>query len=105
MQLLVDFDVYTDLFDVPQCVIENRERYRKKFLQWVYDPKNKKRFTERAADAGGQVFEALTYGGADFLVWLNTKALRASPEKARIIAHGVQNYEEFQANGVPLIFF
>ena len=105
MKLLLEFDVFDDLIDVPQCVIENCERYRDKFLDWVYHPRNKKRFCEKAADQSGCKFEAYVYSSMDFIDWLNRKVLKQSPHKATILSRDVQNYEDLKKDGIPVIFF
>ncbi len=38
MKLLVQFDVDADIIDVPQKVIDNRDRYRNQFNKWITDP-------------------------------------------------------------------
>ena len=105
MNLLLEFDVFDDLIDVPQCVIENRERYRNKFLDWVYNPRNKKRFCEKAVDQSGCKFEAYVYSSPDFIDWLNQKVLKQSLYKAQMIARNVQNFDELKRDGIPVIFF
>ncbi len=105
MKLLLEFDVFDDLIDVPQCVIENRERYRSKFLDWVYNPKNKKRFCEKAIDQSGCELEGYVYSAPDFIDWLNRKVLKQSPDKARIIASSIPNAEALKRDGIPSIFF
>ena len=105
MKLLLEFDVFDDLIDVPPCVIEQREYYRNKFLDWVYNPRNKKRFCEKAIDQSGCAFESYFYTSQDFIDWLNKKALKHSTDQAQVVARSIPNAAELKKEGVPSIFF
>ena len=42
MLLVLMFDRDADVVNVPQSVIDNRDRLRKKFLRWIYSKNNLK---------------------------------------------------------------
>ena len=105
IKLLLEFDVFADLIDVPQHIVEKREYYKKKFLNWLYHPKSKHRFRENAVDLSGVKFTVMNYRSDAFVEWLNAKVLKDSEHKAYVIVQDVNNYEQLLNEGVPSIFF
>lgn len=102
MQLIVEFDCYADMLDVPSIVVEERDSLKRKFLNWLYCPKSHHTYYQYIMDSRGHRTKCLVYGSKEFVDWLNNKILRASDEKA-VIAERDIDVDMYQ--DVPLIFF
>ena len=102
MKLIVEFDVYADLLEVPAEVVEQRDKLRNRFLDWLYDPKNRHNYYRYVVDAAGHSTKCMLYGAKEFVDWLNEKPLRNNEEKATIISSGI---ETDLYNDIPAIFF
>ena len=101
MKLLIEFDVYSDIVDVPEFVIKDIQKYRNKFLDWLYNPKIKHKYWRIGRDASGRRFKGVCYGSDAFIEWLNAKVLKDSEEKATL----VESETEYDGNDYPKIFF
>ena len=106
MKLYVMLDFTAQLIDVPQHVIENKDFYRNKFLDWLYNQKIKHQYRTKALYASGHVFVGMCYDAGAFVEWLNKKVLSKSGDKATIIATNLDIDERaWKDAGIPFIFF
>lgn len=96
MYLIVAFDLNSDIVDVPEWVIKNRDSVRNKFLNWIYYSQNKKNNKKRD---GSQV-NYVCYNSEEFINWLNTK-LRPN-EEAFVVE---KNVDDDAWPNTPMIFF
>lgn len=101
MKLLIEFDVYSDIVDVPEFVINDINKYRNRFLDWMYNPKVKHKYWRKDVDAFGHKFKGVCYGSEAFIEWLNTKVLKNSEEKAAL----VEAETDYDGDSYPKIFF
>ena len=101
MKMVVLFDVDADIIDVPEHIIENRDRMRSRFLRWLYDKSIKHKYWTKIKMSNGDTFLGLCYRSDAFVEWLNRKELRKSPEKAKVLEQHVGDYPE----DLPMIFF
>lgn len=102
MYLIVEFDLNSDLVDVPEKVIENMEDVRHSFLRWVYSPHNKKKFAKIVKDSNGHSLECICYNSEEFIDWLNKKVLQAGENKATLVE---KNIDRQSCRNYPSIFF
>lgn len=102
MKMLVEFDVDADIIDVPQYVIDDRQHYRKQFLEWLYDPSVKHKYRRTWKCADGRQFVGMCYRSDAFVEWLNRK-LRKAGDNAIVLQTNV-SIEEYH-NLLPSIFF
>lgn len=98
MKLLVEFDINGDIIDVPQFIIDNKDRYASKFYQWLSD----KRVHHSYWIKGPGGMKCLCYRSDAFVEWLNKKVLKESNEKAVILEQFVAIDEYIH---LPSIFF
>ena len=101
MKLLIEFDVYSDIVDVPEVVIKDIQKYRNKFLDWLYNPKIKHKHWRKELEPNGRKSYYVCYGSDAFIEWLNAKVLKDSEEKATL----VESETEYDGNEYPKIFF
>ena len=66
--------------DVPQRVIDDRERLRKQFIKWLFSPNVKPKYT--VIHNG---YRCVCYRSEAFAAFLNEKILRGSTEKAVVL--------------------
>lgn len=102
MQLLVEFDLDADIIDVPQFVVENRNRYRNQFYKWLSDPKVKHKYWEKIQNRDGTHFIGLRFRSEAFVEWLNRK-IRKTGDCATIVQCHVP-IEDYH-DTLPSIFF
>ena len=100
MLLVVMFDRDADIVNVPQSVIDNKDRLRKKFLRWIYSKNSLKRHNI-IPDMKGKNIHGVKYRGDIFVEWLNEKVLCNSDEKATVLRQQVLDYP----NDAPILFF
>lgn len=100
MLLVIMFDRDADIVNVPQSVIDNKDRLRKKFLRWIYS-KNSLKCQNVIPDMKGKNIHGVKYRGDIFVEWLNEKVLCNSDEKATVLRQQVLDYP----NDVPILFF
>ncbi len=106
MKLYVEIDFYAQVIDVPAHIIEKREYYRNKFLDWIYNPKVKHPYREVAVDASGKFFVAMVYDGQAFVDWLNRKVLKGTDEAAVMLEPEIEIGDRpWVEEGLPYIFF
>ncbi len=79
MLLFVEFDVSADIIDVPERVIQEKDKLHRQFLKWLTDKRNHHKYW---VTVGGH--RGLSYRSEAFVEWLNTYILSESEEKARI---------------------
>lgn len=91
MHLLLTFDLYTDLLDVPARVAADKEAVRQQFLRWVYKPSNSERYRKKIPRGDGSYMECVCYDGEEFVRWLNRKYLKADEPRAVIIERAVDD--------------
>lgn len=97
MQMLVICDT-TDLIEVPQFVIDDRELYRRRFRNWIQDEKVRHQYWVKFHDGS----KGLKFRTGAFVEWLNKKVLKNKEDKARIVAEGV---DEEQYKELPSVWF
>ena len=97
MLLLVEFDVSADIIDVPQSVIDDRERLSRRFLKWLHDPGVKHKYWTTFSGHRG-----LCYRSDALVEWLNKTVLKDSDQKAAIIEQYVSVNNE---QHLPSVFF
>lgn len=106
MKLYVEIDFYAQVIDVPSHIIEKREYYRNKFLDWIYNPKVKHLYREVSVDASGKFFVGMVYDGYAFVDWLNRKVLKETNEVAVMLEPEIEIDEQhWISEGIPYIFF
>ena len=102
MLMLVEFDLDADIIDVPQHVIDYRNRYRNQFYKWLSDPSVKHKYWRKVPKKDGGFYMGLCYRSDAFLEWLNRK-LRKTGEQATLVEAHV-SIEEYH-DQLPSIFF
>lgn len=102
MQLIVEFDCYADMLDVPSAVVEERDLLKKKFLNWLYCPKPHHTHFQYILDSHGHRTKCIVYGSEEFVDWLNKKILRTRDAKAVI---SERNIDVDMYPGAPLLCF
>lgn len=106
MKLYIEMDVYAQIIDVPAHIVERKDYYRNKFLDWIYNPKTKHNYRMETVDASGNVFVGLCYDGNAFVDWLNRKVLKLNGEVAVMLESDIEIDECFwKSEGMPFIFF
>lgn len=105
MQLLIEFDVFADLIDVPDFVIEQKDTLRNSFLNWMYNPKVKHKYWVTCKDKDGVKYRTLRYRSDAFIEWLNKKVLKGNLQRAVLIEENVTNWPSEQFSSIPSIFF
>ena len=102
MQMLIEFDVNADIIDVPEEVVEHRNRYRNQFYKWLSDPRTKHKYWTKIKNRDGSTTMGLCYRSDAFAEWLNRK-LRKTGNQAVILQSGVV-IDEYH-DKLPSIFF
>ena len=92
MRMVLTFEFDSDIIDGPQRVIEERERLKDAFYDWLYDRSNHHRFwaNEKGVNDGSQY--SVVYRSDAFLEWLNARVL-GEKEKASLIASEVDTWD------------
>ena len=102
MRMLVEFDVDADIIDVPQYVIDDRERYRNQFYKWLSDPSVRHKYWHKYRSTDGCEFVGLCYRSDAFVEWLNKKLRKAGDSASVVQTHvAIDDYR----NSLPSIFF
>lgn len=105
MKLYISSHGLGEVIDVPAHVVEKRNDYRKRFLDWLYNPKVKHKYRVDSVDATGKKFIGLCYGAEAFVEWLNKKVLR-NGKSAKVLETDLDTGPEaWEAAGLPYIFF
>ena len=106
MKLYIELDVYAQIIDVPAHIVEQKDYYRNKFLDWLYNPKVKHNYRVKAVDASGNSFVGLQYDGYAFVDWLNQKVLKRTGETAVMLDPDIEIDENKRSQDkLPYIFF
>lgn len=102
MKMLIEFDIDADIIDVPESVIEHRDRYRNQFYKWLSDPKVKHKYWQKVPNQDGTHYMGLRFRSDAFVEWLNRK-LRKTGECATILQTHVpiEAYHDM----LPSVFF
>ena len=98
MLLFVEFDINADIIDVPQSVIDDREKLSQRFLKWLYDNNTKHKYWYTFP--GGE--KGVMYRSDAFVEFLNKKVLRESGQKAVIVQQEVPLENK---QNLPSVFF
>ena len=101
MKMIVEFDLDVDIIDVPQCVIDSKDRLRSRFLKWLYDESFHHKYWVDTKDASGRKIRGLRYRSDAFVEWLNKKVLSKTGEAAVVLDTHVAEHPE----NLPKIFF
>ena len=105
MKLYISSHGIGEIIEVPEHVVEKRNYYRKKFLDWLYDPKVKHKYRIEVYEASGKKFVGVRYDAEAFVEWLNKKVLR-NTKSAKIVETDLEaDIEAWEATGLPYIFF
>lgn len=97
MRMLVICDT-TDIIEVPQFVIDDRELYRRRFRKWIQDETVRHKYWVAFPDRS----KGLRFRTGAFVEWLNKKVLKSIEDKARIVAECV---DEEQYKDLPSTWF
>ncbi len=101
MNLVLFFDLNADLIEVPQSVIDNKDKLQKQFYRWIYNKNNNHQYWVHTIDISGKPFVGLMYRSDAFVDWLNKKVLNSSTEKAVIVETNTTK----DIDGLPTLFF
>ena len=103
MKLLLIFDGYADVIDVPVFVVNNKGKMKKKFLNWLYNSKNNHKYWGTIRTPSGETFTGVCYGSEAFIEWLNSKVLlNNNGQIASLVESGLVDYQNLV---YPSIFF
>lgn len=106
MKLYLELDVYAQIIDVPPRIIEKKDYFRNKFLNWLYNPEVKHNYRVKAVDSSGNPFVGMQYDGYAFIDWLNRKVLKGTGETAVMLEPDIEIDEHRNhSEGLPCIFF
>lgn len=92
MKLVLQFDIHTDIIDVPQHIIDDKNKLQKNFFNWLYDRNNKHRYWVKTQYGWG-----VQYSSDAFIEWLNRK----THCNATIIEPDVCDYSP----DLPILYF
>lgn len=93
MRLLLTFDYYADIIDVPPRVIDDLAYFKNGFYDWLYDKSNHHAYwiSDKGEHDGSQ--DAVMYGSEAFLEWLNTYALTEG-ERAALVTGDLDEWDD-----------
>lgn len=100
MKLLLTFDYYADIIDVPEWIINKKHIIKNSFYDWLYDKNNHHQYwvSKTLEHDGSQ--DLVMFGSDAFLEWLNEKVLDKE-EKATIVIEGLDEWD----NNLPSLWF
>lgn len=101
MKMVVEFDIDADIIDVPQFVVDQREKLRRQFLKWLNNKSVKHQYWVRYKSNGNKEIVGLRYRSDAFVEWLNKKILVTTEETARVLEEKCFDYSD----DLPKIFF
>ena len=97
MLLFVEFDINADIIDVPQSVIDDREKLSQRFLKWLLIPEIKPKYTIKVNG-----YRGLCYRSEAFVDFLNSNVLADSNQKAKIVQQEISRENK---QNLPSVFF
>jgi hypothetical protein len=103
MQLILKFDTSADILEVPPSIIEHRGKFKKRFLDWLYDERIHHKYWSEYTDKNGRVQKYVSFRGEALVFWLNEKVLKGNEEKAALLAEDVDMDE--CPSDLPSLFF
>ena len=89
MRCFVANDTYADILEIPDPVALKIRKYRKQFLQWLYDPKAKHPYRVKVPDGKGSWFYGVVHDTNAFVEWLNQRVIRSKYPPAVIVESGL----------------
>lgn len=89
MRCFVANDTYADILEIPDPVALKIRKYRKQFLQWLYDPKAKHPYRVKVPDGKGSWFYGVVHDTNAFVDWLNQRVIRSKYPPAVIVESGL----------------
>lgn len=89
MRCFVANDTYADILEIPDPVALKIRKYRKQFLQWLYDPKAKHPYRVKVPDGKGSWFYGVIHDTNAFVEWLNQRVIRSKYPSAVIVESGL----------------
>jgi hypothetical protein len=89
MRCFVANDIYADILEIPDPVALKIRKYRKQFLQWLYDPKAKHPYRVKVPDGKGSWFYGVVHDTNAFVEWLNQRVIRSKYPPAVIVESGL----------------
>lgn len=101
MKMVVKIEGFADIIDVPQSVIENKDKLKLQFYRWLYNKKNKHQYwvSESLEHDGTQY--GVMFGANAFVEWLNLRILKDLEEKAILLEEFAEVWDE----SLPSIWF
>lgn len=101
MKMIIEIEGLADVIDVPQSVIDNRDKLKQKFYRWLYNKKNKHKYwvNEHCEHDGSQY--GVMFGGDAFVEWLNMHVLKNSEEQAVLLEELAETWDD----NLPSIWF
>lgn len=94
MKMIVKIEGYADIIDVPQTVIETRDRLKQKFYRWLYNKKNRHEYwVNESGEHDGSQF-GVVFGANAFVEWLNLKILKDSEQKAVLLEEFAETWDD-----------
>ena len=103
MRCFVSNDGYADIIEIPEPVALKIKKYRKQFLEWLYDPSSKHSYRVRVPDGNGSWFYAVVHDTSAFVEWLNKRIIKNKYEPATIVAYNLD--ADSCPDGMLEIFF
>jgi hypothetical protein len=103
MRCFVANDTYADILEIPDPVALKILKYRKQFLQWLYDPKAKHPYRVKVPDGKGSWFYGVVHDTNAFVEWLNQRVIRSKYPPAVIVESGLS--PDACPEGMLKIFF
>lgn len=103
MKVFIKFDCYADIVEVPEAITQSLSKYKRKFLNWMYDRKNDHGYWVKVSDGKGSWYYGVEYGSDAFVKWLNKRVIKDKYEKAVIVERDldIDDYDGI----MPSIFF
>ena len=89
MRCFVANDTYADILEIPDPVALKIRKYRKQFLQWLYDHKAKHPYRVKVPDGKGSWFYGVVHDTNAFVEWLNQRVIRSKYPPAVIVESGL----------------
>ena len=103
MKCFVGFDMHAVIIEIPDPVGEKIYKYKKKFLDWIYDPKAKHPYLKKFKDSRGKPFYGACYNEEAFIEYLNKRVIKNKYPPAVIIERDVD--PDACPEDMPAIFF
>ena len=94
MKLIVQFDIDADIINVPEFIIEQKEKFKDLFLDWIYNENVNHNYWVEFTDSNGNMQRGLQYRSDAFVKWLNDNIIENMSDKASIVAECVSEWSD-----------